>query len=135
MAHNAVIDNTIGYVKRWGYSDFSSTLQTGETQVALNEGASLAVEPFYYNKVVAGEFVELSQSEKDAVDAAHEAEDTAELKGAVRIERVVSSAAALPLPPPAPGLLVGVVTATQIGLAISGSDRWFLFAVDAVVGP
>ncbi len=135
----AVIHTATGAVLRYGYCDFSTdgTFDPAtQTQVDVTEGSvPLANIPLYYNKIVGGLFVEMSAAQKAAVDAARAAEKTAALDGAVRVERVVNSLAALPIPPPAAGLLVGVITAGQMGLAISGTDRWFLFAVDGVVGP
>lgn len=135
----AVINTATGAVIRYGYCDFSTDGSfdgATQTQVDLNEDSNRIPDiPIYHNKIVAGGFAEMSQAEKDAVDAAREATATANLDGSVKLDRVVNSTGDLPLPPPKAGLMVGVVQRGQIGLAISGPDRWFLIAVDAVVGP
>lgn len=70
---NAVIDTATGYVKRWGFTDFTADGNfdgVTETQVALNdEAVPVADIPLHYNKIVGGDFVEMTQPEKDAVDA------------------------------------------------------------------
>lgn len=70
---NAVIDTATGYVKRWGFADFTTdgTFDGAtETQVVLNdEAVPVADIPLHYNKIVGGDFVEMTQPEKDAVDA------------------------------------------------------------------
>lgn len=135
----AVIHTATGAVLRHGFCDFASDgsfKPATETQVDLNENSlPTAGVPLYHHKVDSGDFIEMSQGEKDAVDAAREAQLAAKLDGSARISRVVNSTAELPLPPPEKGLLVGVVQSGQVALAISGVDRWYLFAVDLVVGP
>lgn len=74
MAYNAVIDTANGYVKRYGYCDFSTdgSFNPGtETQEALIEATAPpdGVE-LYYVKIVAGAFVEMTTPEKDAIDIA-----------------------------------------------------------------
>lgn len=68
---NAVTSDSLLYVLRWGEEDFAASGQVpaGFSQVALNIGASPAVEPDRHNGVTAGEFVELTQPQKDAADA------------------------------------------------------------------
>jgi len=137
MSRKAVTQTATGAVMQYGYCDFTSEIDPlTQSQVDLNEGTILVADiPLYHHKVVAGNFVEMSAAEKATVDAAREAESTAKLDGAVHIQRVVNSISELPLPPPKAGLLVGVITTGNIGLAISGTNKWFLFAVDGMVGP
>ena len=71
QARRAVIDTVTGAVKRYGKCDFASepVFDAGtETDVALNEGAAPATSIRSHNKIVAGAFVEMDQSEKDAAD-------------------------------------------------------------------
>jgi len=72
MAYNAVIDTANGYVKRFGYCDFSAdgSFNAGtETQETLIEATAppVGVE-LYYVKIVAGAFVEMTTPEKDTID-------------------------------------------------------------------
>lgn len=68
--YNAVVHNQTGSVRKYGFCDFSGEFdpQT-ESQVALTEGAIPPTE-LRYCKVSGGGFVEMTQEEKDAVDAA-----------------------------------------------------------------
>lgn len=70
MAANAVTDISTGAVIKWGYVDFTGDYDTDEQiQVALNDGATpVADVPLYYQKIVSGEFVEMTSTEKEAVD-------------------------------------------------------------------
>jgi hypothetical protein len=72
MAANAVTDNATGAVIKWGFTDFVGDYDAAtQSVVALNDGA-VPVEgvPLYYQKVVTGDFVEMSAAEKSAVDDA-----------------------------------------------------------------
>jgi hypothetical protein len=74
MAYNALTDNATGAVLRYGYSEFTGDpdYDAGTmTQVALNDGAQPVTDlPLYYQKIVAGNFVEMSAAEKSAVQDA-----------------------------------------------------------------
>lgn len=68
-----VVDNTLGYVKRWGNIDCS--IDPGydssiETNVEVPDIDLLSSLTRYEVKVVSGSLVEMEQSEKDAVDVA-----------------------------------------------------------------
>lgn len=67
---NAVIKTATGSVVATGYTDFTSQLKAGEEQVAVNPGA-IEIEgvSLRYQKIVGGEFVEMTESEKGIVDA------------------------------------------------------------------
>lgn len=72
MAANAVTDNATGAVLKYGYTDFIGDYDPAtQTIVALAE-ESLPVTgvPLYYQKIVSGLFVEMTDAEKEAVDAA-----------------------------------------------------------------
>jgi hypothetical protein len=67
---NVVTDDALGYVKRWGYVDFTSTLEQGESQEAVADFVLFDTVVPKYCKVVSGELAEMNQTEKDAVDVA-----------------------------------------------------------------
>ena len=70
MTQKVVTDKTLGSVKRYGYSQLSYDPDT-ELLVDVEDGEVLphGVEK-YYVKVVSEKFVEMTQGEKDLVDAA-----------------------------------------------------------------
>lgn len=135
MAANAVVNTALGFVLRCGECDF--TAGTGETVEALTSLARPANVPLYHLGVTAGELVELGAAEKAAVDAYLLAEGNAECWGVCALARVYSNAAALPLPPPKSGLVVGLDDSGsgQPGLALSTATQWAVFQPAAMVGP
>jgi hypothetical protein len=74
MTYNAITEDSTGSLVRYGYTVFVP--DAGQTQVALNDGT---VPPegveFRYVTVAAGELVEMSQLEKDAVDVVNLSDD------------------------------------------------------------
>ena len=71
MARNAVTNDLIGYVLRYGESDFSAAgeVPVGFSVVALNGGAEPVESVLWHNGVSAGNFVALSGPNQDAADA------------------------------------------------------------------
>ncbi len=66
---NAVVHQTLLYCKSYGATDFTGSFDAGTyQQVSLNPGQHPVVQPLEHNKVVAGDFVEMTQGEKDAAD-------------------------------------------------------------------
>ena len=137
---NAVTDNAVLSVLRYGATDFTtdgSFNGATQTQVALNPGTQPpAGVQLSHVKVVAGDFVEMTAPEKAAVDAAEAASIAANLPTATVLFEVANTAA-LPLPPPAAGLMVMVadVGGGSPALAISQAARWAIINVDSFVGP
>jgi len=74
MAKNAVTSAALGYLKRWGFCDFTTdgSFNPGtETQQLIDDGAEPpAGVPNYYVKVAAGLLVEMTAPEKSAIDVA-----------------------------------------------------------------
>ncbi|UCC72336.1 MAG: hypothetical protein JSV86_18510 [Gemmatimonadota bacterium] len=73
MAQNAVVDTVNGYVKRYGFCDFTgdgSFDAATETQEALSDATRPPDGvPLRYLKIVAGAFVEMTTPEKATIDA------------------------------------------------------------------
>jgi hypothetical protein len=66
---NAVVHQTLLYCKSYGATDFTGSFDAGVyQQVSLNPGQHPVVQPLEHNKVVSGDFVEMTQGEKDAAD-------------------------------------------------------------------
>jgi hypothetical protein len=74
MAKNAITSAALGYLKRWGFCDFTGdgSFDPGtEIQQAINDEASPpSGVPNYYVKVAAGLLVEMTAPEKAAIDVA-----------------------------------------------------------------
>lgn len=135
MAKVAVTSNLTGAVYKYGDTDFTGQFDTGNfTQVSLNEDAQfVAGVETYYHKVVSGELVEMSVAEKVAVDAERAADSDAKLEGAAKIGKKFSNLAALPLPPPAPGLLVAIENVGgSWGFAFSTTTGYVVFQASGV---
>ena len=99
--------------------------------------SALAGVPTKYWKVVGDTVIEMTQTEKDAVDAAaaaaaiaKAAQDNANFSAALTVRNTVRDAAALPVPPAQAGLVVSVsdTGAGVPGLAVSNDVGWLLFA-------
>lgn len=70
MAYNAVVNDECGAVIKYGHGSFSGDYDpVTESLVSLNK-SSFPIEgvPLYYHKIVSGNFVEMTQAEKDYVD-------------------------------------------------------------------
>ena len=140
MPRNAVTSTITGAVKRWGDLDFSSTIGANEVQVSLRDGAvpHPESEPLHHFTVTrGGAFAKLSAPQRQAADAELAAEQQAAAVGAKQIGRVVGSPGDLPLPPPAAGLLVGLVDGGGgiPAIALSEATRWAIFDADRFHGP
>ena len=137
----AVTSDATGRVVKFGDLDFAAAgdVGPGQTQVAVvgEDFPDLQAAPLHHYKVVGGFFAVQAVVEQNASDAELAAEERAQAKGALVINRVVATTADLPLPPPSSGLFVGVQDggAGVVALAISGGARWFIFDSDRIVGP
>lgn len=69
---HAVIDNATGAVLKIGYTDFANDHDPAtQTPIQLASDAStIKSVPYYYQKLVNGQFMEMEVTEKEAVDAA-----------------------------------------------------------------
>lgn len=126
----AVTSNATGAVHKYGRTDFAGQFDPGSfTQLDLVDGAHLVDGlPLYHHKVVAADLVEMTGPEKAAADAEHEAELVERLAGAARVTLKVASPAALPVPPPGPGYLVGIENVSgSPALAISTATGYIIF--------
>lgn len=146
--YTAVLDKTTRQLIRSGYTDH---LKSGDIDLDTQEQVDLHLGqvrvpdvPMEHQTViqtdiggvVKGVFAELTGPEKDAIDAAQELDDTAALKGHLRIDRFVPNTGALPVPPK-PGILVGVVDggSGKPALAISRVNDWAIFDADRIIDP
>ncbi len=119
--YNAVIDTTIGYVKRYGYADFTtdgSFDPATKTQVALNDGQRPVVSPLWHNALSAGN--------QALADAAVQAIDEKDAVGALTITLVYPTMVELPSPPPKDGLLaiINDVGGGVSALVVSVNGAW-----------
>ncbi len=99
--------------------------------------SALSGVPAKYWKIVADTVVEMTQTEKDAVDAAAAVAATAaaaalnaDMTDALQVRNTAADAASLPVPPPRSGAVVSVqdVGAGLPGIAVSNDVGWLLFA-------
>ncbi|MGW8285741.1 MAG: hypothetical protein ACWGPR_08485 [Candidatus Deferrimicrobiaceae bacterium] len=131
---NARIDSQ-GRVLAWGRCDFTNELQAGESQVDIS-GQKIPSATVDQLIVVGGVIRVMDAGEQAAADAERAAARVARLEGALRIARTLANKASLPLPPPAPNLVVKVVDADGLGtpgIAISTPNKWGVIYVDDVV--
>jgi hypothetical protein len=127
----AKVHASLGYFASHGFVDFASELGTDFVQVELNPDTQPPPGvPLRHVKVVGspGTFTEMTAVEKTAVDASPALAARLASKTSNVLRRVVPNLAALPNPPPAPGLLVGVRDAGGApAIAISGPSNWAIF--------
>jgi len=127
----AKVHASLGYVTSHGFVDFAGELDTEFVQVDLNADTQPpAGVPLRHVKVVGnpGTFTEMTAAEKSAVDASPAVVARLASQASNVLRRVVPNLAALPNPPPAPGLLVAVRDAGGApALAISGPSNWAIF--------
>lgn len=133
----AVTLTTTGQLLRWVNKSSDPTFDPAtETETAITaQPPAMEPDTVKYFKVAGGLVVPMDQAEKDVVDAAEKTKDEAGAIGAVPIGIIYAALADLPLPPPAPCLLVCVTdTGGGVpGFAISGATTWDVFVRDKVV--
>jgi hypothetical protein len=128
---NARVHASLGYIASYGFVDFTGELGADFVQVGLQpdtqppDGVPLRHVKLDGNP---GIFTEMTAAEKAAVDASPPFAARLASKTANVLRRVVPNLAALPNPPPAPGLLVAVRDAGGApALAVSGPSNWAIF--------
>lgn len=135
---NALIEKATGRCVSVGYVSFEDADLAKHTVVPVRTGAPLPANvPLQHLTVQDGEFVELDAQTKAVVDADLIDEERRKAVGALHIERVVPDASYLPIPPPRPKLLVGLVDGGgpngHPALAISTASGWAVFDADRLV--
>lgn len=129
----ALTSNLTGSVRRYGVTDFTGTFNPADfTQYVLNDSTSfVSGVATYYHKVVAGDLVEMTAPEKAAVDDEIDARHVNELKYPSVVQKVVPNLAALPVPPPKMGVIVGVQNiGGSRGFVISTGVDYLVFVSD-----
>lgn len=129
----AVTDNGTGSILRFGRTDFAGQFNPAlETQHDLLDTAEFVPNvPPYYHKVVAGLIQEMTAGEKTAVDVYRDAKETEQLRFISVVGKVVPNLAALPVPPPKSGVIVGVQSiAGSRGFVISTGTDYLVFVSD-----
>lgn len=132
---NVVTSNLTGAVYKYGFCDFTGEFNPADfTQITLDPTAQFVEGvPKYYHKVVAFLLQEMTVAEKAAVDVEREAYQDAKLEGAARIGKKFPNLAALPVPPPAPGLLVAIENvAGNWAFAYTTTTGYIVFTADGV---
>jgi hypothetical protein len=130
-----VTDNGTGAVIKYGRTDFTGGFNPAiETQHTLDDTANFTVDvPNYYHKVVGTLLQEMTPAEKTAVDAYLDAKETALLKFPAVVQKIVPNLAALPVPPPKMGVIIGVTNISgSPGIAISTNVNYIVFQSDGV---
>lgn len=129
----AVTSNLTGSVRKYGVTDFTGTFNPADfTQFVLNDSTSFVPGvATYYHKVIAGDLVEMTAPEKAAVDTEIDERHTAQLKYPAVVQKIVPNLAALPVPPPKMGVIVGVQSiAGSRGFVISTGVDYLVFVSD-----
>lgn len=132
---NVVTSNLTGAVYKYGYTDFTGQFNPADfTQITLDPTAQFVENvPKYYHKVVGLLLQEMTALEKAAVDTEREAYQDSKLAGAARIGKKFPNLAALPVPPPAAGLLVAIENvAGSWAFAFSTTTGYIVFTSDGV---
>jgi hypothetical protein len=129
----AVVDNGTGGVLKSGRSDFTGQFNPAiETQYDLLDIAEyVSGVPFYYHKVVGGMLIEMTPGEKSAVDTYRDSRKTEQLRFIPVVGKVVANLAALPVPPPQSGVIVGVQNiGGSRGFVLSTGTDYLVFVSD-----
>lgn len=129
----AVTDDATGSIIKYGRTDFTGQFNPAiETQHTLDDAAQWVPNvPTYYHKVVGILVQEMTPVEKAAVDVYREDKETALLKFPVVVTKVVPNLAALPVPPPKMGVIVGVQSiGGSRGFVISTGADYLVFVSD-----
>lgn len=125
-----VTDNGTGSVIKFGRTDFAGQYNPAiETQHTLDDSALwVPGVPPWYHKVVGTLLEEMTPGEKAAVDVYRDLKKTEQLRFPVVITKIVPNLAALPVPPPKMGVLVGVANiAGSRGFVISTGSDYLVF--------
>ena len=128
-----VVDNGTGGVLKYGRTDFTGQFNPAiETQYDLDDSANFVDGvPAYYHKVVGTLLQEMTAPEKAAVDVYRDAKETEQLRFIPVVAKVVPNLAALPVPPPQVGVIVGVQNiAGSRGIVISTGADYLVFVSD-----
>lgn len=135
ITKRAVVDNGTGGVLKSGRTDFAGQFNPAlETQYDLLDTAQYVDGvPFYYHKVVGGLLVEMSAGEKAAVDTYRDTKQTEQLRFISVVGKVVPNLAALPVPPPQSGVIVGVLNiGGSRGFVMSTGSDYLVFVSDGI---
>lgn len=135
LPKQCVTDNATGMILRYGRTSFAGQFNPGtETLHTLDESAMfVSGVPPYHHKVVGTLVEEMTGPEKTAADSERENRRIANLKTGAQIKITVPNLAALPIPPPKIGVIIGVANiAGNPGIAISTASNYIVFVSSGV---